>query len=45
VERFTTVDPNTLEYQFTVKDPTTFVRPWTASVPYLRMLSADHLRP
>ena len=36
VERFTRVDPNTLEYQFTVKDPTTFVRPWTASVPYLR---------
>jgi len=36
VERFTKVDPNTLEYQFTVKDPTTFVRPWTASVPYLR---------
>ncbi|MEO8256721.1 MAG: hypothetical protein ABI868_05170 [Acidobacteriota bacterium] len=36
VERFTRVDPDTLEYQFTVTDPTTFVRPWTASVPYLR---------
>jgi hypothetical protein len=35
VERFTKVDANTLEYRFTVTDPTTFVRPWTASVPYL----------
>jgi hypothetical protein len=36
IERFTKVDPNTLEYQFTVIDPTTFARPWSASVPYLR---------
>ena len=30
------VKSSTLEYRFTVTDPTTFVRPWTASVPYLR---------
>ncbi len=35
VERFTKVDANTLEYAFTVTDPTTFVRSWTASIPYL----------
>jgi hypothetical protein len=30
VERFTRVDPKTLRYQFTVEDPTTWTRPWTA---------------
>jgi hypothetical protein len=29
-ERFTRVDANTLRYQFTVEDPKTWVRPWTA---------------
>jgi len=36
VEHFTVVDANTLDYEFTVIDPTTFVRPWTAAIPYLR---------
>jgi hypothetical protein len=30
VERFTRTSANTLNYQFTVEDPTTFTRPWTA---------------
>jgi hypothetical protein len=29
VERFTLVGPNTLRYQFTVTDPTTWTRPWS----------------
>ncbi len=33
VERFTRVDTDTLEYQFTVTDPETWTSPWTASVP------------
>ncbi len=33
VERFRRIDAETLDYQFTVHDPTTFTRPWTASVP------------
>ena len=33
VERFTRVDPNTLVYSFTVDDPTTWTKPWTAEIP------------
>ena len=33
VERFTRVDANTIDYQFTVIDPTTWTRPWSGSLP------------
>ncbi|MDP6579498.1 MAG: hypothetical protein QF681_02485 [Vicinamibacterales bacterium] len=33
VERFTRVDTDTLEYEFTVTDPETWTSSWTASVP------------
>ena len=36
VERFTRVDADTLEYTFTVTDPETWTRPWTASMPMRR---------
>src|SRR5438093_6868257 len=29
-ERFTRIDARTLRYQFTIEDPTTWVKPWTA---------------
>jgi hypothetical protein len=32
-ERFKRVDQETIEYSFTVDDPTTWTRPWTAIVP------------
>jgi hypothetical protein len=36
VERYTRRDPDNLEYQFTVDDPKTFTRPWTAARPMRR---------
>jgi hypothetical protein len=33
VERFTRVDENTIQYQFTVDDPTTWTRAWSAEMP------------
>jgi hypothetical protein len=36
-ERLTPTAPNTLKYEFTVNDPTTWVRPWSAEVPWPRI--------
>jgi hypothetical protein len=33
IERFTRTDPDTLLYEFTVDEPSTWTRPWTAQVP------------
>ena len=33
VERFTLIDAETLQYQFTIMDPTMFTRPWTGEIP------------
>lgn len=33
IERFTRVDTDTIDYQFTVVDPTTYTKPWTAAIP------------
>jgi hypothetical protein len=35
-ERFTRVDRDTLRYEFTVDDPATWTRSWTASIPMVR---------
>ncbi len=32
VERFTRISPNAIQYGFTVEDPATWTRPWTAEV-------------
>jgi hypothetical protein len=37
VERFTLVDPKTIRYEFTVDDPTTWVRPWSVESPLPRI--------
>ena len=36
VEKFKRTDANTIDYEFTVDDPTAFTEPWTASVPMTR---------
>ncbi len=36
VERFTRIDADTLEYRFTVDDPTTWTRPWTVAYPMVK---------
>jgi hypothetical protein len=36
VERFTLVDQDTIDYRYTVDDPTIFTRPWTVSLPMRR---------
>jgi hypothetical protein len=37
IERFRRVAPDALEYEFTIDDPKTYVRPWTAMVPMLKL--------
>jgi hypothetical protein len=39
VERFTRVDSDTIDYQFTAADPTTWTRPWTAGFPLTKIQS------
>jgi len=37
VERFRRIDADTIDYQFTVNDPTTFTRPWTVAAPMTKV--------
>jgi hypothetical protein len=37
VERFTRVGPDTIDYRYTVSDPTAYTRPWSAAMPLRRI--------
>ena len=36
IERFTRVDADTVRYEFTIDDPTTFTKKWTVAIPMAR---------
>jgi len=36
VEHFTRVDTDRIDHRYTVEDPATYVRPWTAAIPMTR---------
>ena len=38
IERFTRVDEDTMLYKFTVEDPSTWTRPWSAEVPWKKTI-------
>ena len=37
VERFVRLDDETIDYQFTVTDPTEYARPWTTAIPMTKL--------
>lgn len=37
IERFTRTGPNTLMYEFTINDPESFTKPWTARYPMAKV--------
>ena len=41
VERFTRIDPNTIDYEVTIEDPKVFTRPWKMRMPLYRRLEKD----
>ena len=42
-ERFSRVDATTINYEFTVEDPKTWTRPWTAVIPWTRIDPAEQM--
>jgi len=36
-ERFTRVDAKTINYEFTIEDPATWTKPWTARIPWTKI--------
>ena len=42
-ERFTRVDPTSINYEFTVEDPQTWTKPWTAVIPWNKIDPAEQM--
>jgi hypothetical protein len=42
VERWTRSDPNTLEYEVTIEDPTVWTRPWTVKQEFTRQSEREN---
>jgi hypothetical protein len=43
VERYTMLDPDTIQYEVTVQDPKVFTRPWKISMPLFRHKDMDRI--
>ena len=43
VERFTMLDPDTIQYEVTIEDPKVFTRPWKISLPLNRHKNMDRI--
>jgi hypothetical protein len=43
IERFKRVDADTIDYRFTVDDPRTFARTWTAAIPMTKQGAPDRI--
>jgi len=42
-ERFTMVDPDTIQYEATLEDPKVYTKPWKISMPFFRHKDMDRL--
>src|SRR5215467_2152003 len=42
-ERFTRVAPDTINYEFTISDPTTWTKPWTAVIPWNKIDPSEQM--
>ena len=42
-ERFTRTDAGTLKYEFTISDPATWIKPWSAMVPWTKVDPGDQM--
>jgi hypothetical protein len=42
-ERFTRIDEKTINYEFTVEDPSTWTKPWSARIPWSRIDPAEQM--
>jgi len=42
-ERLTRVAPDAIRYEFTVEDPTTWTKPWTAMIPWTKIDPAEQM--
>jgi hypothetical protein len=43
IERYTMTDPDTIQYEATIEDPSVFTRPWKISMPLYRQKDRDRL--
>ena len=43
IERYTRVDENTIDFQFTIDDPTQYTRPWTVAIPWRKDNAPDRI--